>query len=73
LIADAFATNVALLDKAWVSVGLVGKGENDTERKTIPLNVSVEGGCSSSVDFGLLVDVVTKLGPELGLIVFLLV
>jgi hypothetical protein len=73
LIADVFAIDAALLNKAWVSVSLVGKAEHDSERKTIPLDVAEKNGCSGSAEFGPLVDVVNRLGPEIGLVVFLLV
>ena len=45
LIADVFATDGDILNKAWVSVSLVGKAEHDTQRKSIPLNVPEENGC----------------------------
>jgi hypothetical protein len=73
LIADVFCTDAGLLDKAAVSVGLVGTVEDHLIRKTIPLDVSENSGCSGSADFGLLADAVKELGQQLGVVVFLLV
>jgi len=72
LIADVFCTNAALLNKAAVSVGLVGTAVDPLIRKSIQLNVPEKNGCRGSWDFGLLTNTVKELGPQIGLIVFLL-
>jgi hypothetical protein len=71
LIADVFCTNADLLDKAWVSVGLMGTTDQ-LIRKSIPLNVPAKNGCGGSADFGPLTAAVKELGPQLGVVVFLL-
>jgi len=73
LIADVICTEAGLLDKAAVSVGLVGTVVDHLIRKTIPLDVPEKSGCSGSADFGPLADAVKELGPQLGVVVFLLV
>jgi len=73
LIADVSCTDAGLLNKAAVSVGLVGTLEDHLIRKTIPLDVPEATGCRGSMDFGPLADAVKELGPQLGVVVFLLV
>jgi hypothetical protein len=73
LIADVFSADAALLDKAWVSVSLIGTGVNHISHKSIPLKVAEKNGCSGSADFGPLADAVKELGPQLGVVVMLLV
>ena len=72
VIAGVFCTDASLLNKAAVSVGLLGKLEPRPARKTIPLNVPESNGCSGSADFGPLADLVKELGPQLAVLVFLL-
>jgi hypothetical protein len=72
LFAEVFCANPALLNRAAALVGLGGKTENLPRCKAIPLTVSEQGGCSGVADLGPLEDVVKELGPELALIVFLL-
>ena len=73
LIANVLCTDAGLLNKAAVSVGLMGTVEDRLIRKTIPLDVPEATGCSGSADFGPLADAVEELGPQLGVVVFLLV
>jgi hypothetical protein len=73
LIANASCTDASLLNKAAMSVGLVGTVENYLIRKTIPLDAPEKTGCSGSADFGPLTEAVKQLGPQLGVVVFLLV
>ena len=73
LIASVFCTDATLLNKVAVSVAVAGMVEDRLLRKTIFLNVAENNGCSGSADFGLLADAVQTLGPQLGLVVFLLV
>ena len=40
--------------------------------KLIPLQIAERNGCSGATDFGSLTNAVKELGPQLGLIVFLL-
>jgi len=72
LIADVFCTNVGLLDKAAVSVALVGTSPEHMIRKAIPLNAPEKDGCGGTADLGPLTAAVKELGPQLGLVVFLL-
>jgi hypothetical protein len=72
LVADVFSTDTSLLGKAAVSVGLVGSAGDETIRVSIFLDVPEEDGCSGSADLGPLAEAVVKLGPELGVVVFLL-
>jgi hypothetical protein len=72
LIADVFCTNFGLLDKAAVSVALVGTSTEQMIRKAIPLNAPQKHGCAGSADLGPLTAAVKELGPQLGLVVFLL-
>jgi hypothetical protein len=73
LIADVFCTNGELLDKAWVSVALVGTGVDHVSCKAIPLKVPEKNGCSGSADIGPLADAVKELGAYLGVVVLLTV
>jgi hypothetical protein len=73
LVAEVCCSDAGLHNKAAVSVGLVGTVEDHLIRKTIPLDVVVTGGCSGSADFGPLTAAVQELGPQLGVVVFLLV
>ncbi len=73
LIANVFSTDASLLNKAVVSVALIGKMGNETIHKSIPLNVPEKDGSSGSKDFGLLTEAMKELGSLLGLIVFLTV
>lgn len=73
LIADVFCTNGELLDKAWVSVALVGTGVDHMSCKAIPLKVPEKNGCSGSADIGPLADAVKELGAYLGVVVLLTV
>ncbi len=73
LIANVFCTDAGLLSKAAVSVGLIGAVEVQTIRKTIPLDIPDKDGCGGSADFGALTEAVKKLGPQIGIIIFLLV
>lgn len=73
LIAEVFCSDASLLNKAAVSVGLMGTVEDQLIRKTIHLTVPEENGCSGWADFGLLTDAAQKLGARLGVVVFLLV
>lgn len=73
LLAEVFSADAGLLNRGWVSVGLGGKTEKLPLGKAIPLTVPEAGGCSGSADLGLLPEVVKELGPELALVVFLLV
>jgi hypothetical protein len=73
LIAEVFSTDPARLNKAAVSVGLVGTVENGQLRKTIALTVAEENGCSGSADFGPLSAAVKELGPQIGVVAFLVV
>jgi hypothetical protein len=73
LIVEVVSTDPLLLKNAAVSVGLVGTVEDGLIRKTIPLDVPEEGGCSGSADFGPLAAAVTELGPQIGIVAFLLV
>ena len=72
LIADVFSTDPARLHKAALSVGLVGTVEEGLIRKTVPLNVPEEDGCSGSADFGPLTAAVKELGSQIGIVAFLL-
>src|SRR5947209_2115242 len=73
VIADAHCTYADLLDTSAVSVGLYGSHGEHAIRKSVLLNVHESGGRRGSADFGLLTDLVKELGPELGVIAFLLV
>jgi hypothetical protein len=73
LSAAVFCTDAGLLDKAAVSVGLMGATAEHSIHKTIPLNVRDKTGCSGSADFGPLACAVKELGPQLGVVVFLLI
>lgn len=64
-------TNAGLLNRAAVSVGLVGTAEDRLIRKTIALDMPEKDGCSGLADFGRLTDAVKELGPQLGAVVFL--
>jgi hypothetical protein len=71
LVAAVFSRNPDHLNKAAVSVGLVGKGD-ELKRLTIPLDTPAEGGCSGQASFGPLSEVIAGLGREMDLVVFLL-
>ena len=73
LVADVFCTDAGQLNKLAVSVALVGTVEDQMIRKTIPLDVPEKAGCSGSADFGPLAEAVNDLGPQLGVVVFMLV
>jgi hypothetical protein len=73
LIADVVCTNADQLNKLAVSVALYGTKEMQMIRKTIPLAVPQQTGCSGSADFGLFSAAVEKLGTQLGVIVFKLI
>ena len=72
LMADVFSTDAGLINKAALSVALIGTIGNEAIRKSIPLDVPEKDGCSGSKDFGLLTEAVKELGSQLGLIVFLM-
>ena len=74
LIANVYGTHEELLNKAAVSVALMGTNETEVIRKTVPLCVAETNGtfrCSGSADLGLLADAVQRLGDRIGLVVFL--
>jgi hypothetical protein len=73
LVADVFCSDAGQLNKLAVSVALVGTIEDQMIRKTIPLDVPEKTGCSGSADFGPLTEAMKELGPELGVVVFMLV
>jgi hypothetical protein len=73
LVGDVFCTDAAQLNKLAVSVALVGTNEDQMIRKTISLDVPETTGCSGSADFGPLIEAVQELGPQLGVVVFMLV
>ena len=73
LIADVVCSNPDQLNKLAVSVALYGTKEMQKIRKTIPLTVPQQTGCSGSADFGLFSAAVEKLGTALGVIVFKLI
>jgi hypothetical protein len=72
LIADVFYTGPVELKTAWVSVGLVGTLTPFPIHKTILLNEPEKDGCRGSANLGLLTDVVKEIGPQVGIITFLL-
>ena len=70
LLAEVTSTDPKHLNAMAVSVAVVGKDEDKMVRRTVPLDVAEEIGCSGSADFGPLAEVVAELGTELGLVVF---
>lgn len=72
LIADAFSSDPGMVDSAAVSVALIGTTPDQIICKIVPFKVLQKDGCSGSADFGLLSTAVKELGPQLGLVVFLL-
>jgi hypothetical protein len=72
LIAEVLSTDAGLMNKAAVSVGLIGTLTDHLIRKTIPLGVAEKTGCGGSADFGTLTAAVNALGPRLGVVVILL-
>ncbi len=73
LIAEVRCTYADLIETSAVSVGLFGSAGEYAIRKSILLNVTGNDGRRGSADFGLLTDLVKELGPNLGVVVFLLV
>jgi hypothetical protein len=73
LIADAFSSDPAMVDSAAVSVALVGTTPDQIICKVVPFKVLQKNGCSGSADLGPLAGAVKELGPQIGLVVFLLV
>ncbi len=71
--APFFCAHADQLNKLAASVALVGTNADQLIRKTIPLDVPEMTGCSGSADFGPLSEAVKQLGPQLGVVVFLLV
>jgi hypothetical protein len=74
LIGEVFCSDPAMLNKASVSVALVGKHEHRMIRKTVKLDQpdNRTGGCRGSDDFGSLDNAIKELGAEMGLVVFVL-
>ena len=75
LIAEASCSDPAMKGKAGASVAVIGREEFKLIRKTVKMDQSDErtGGCRGSADLGLLKDAVATLGPELGLVTFMLI
>jgi hypothetical protein len=71
LIAEVSGVGNSLLGK-WVSVSLAGMVNDHLISKTIALKAPEQNGCNASADFGLLTDVARELGPQIRMIVFLL-
>jgi len=69
--ARAHCFDPALLNRAAVPVGLGGAMTDETIGRSIVLKVPEPDGCSGTADFGPLVDVVKRLGPQLRIIAFL--
>ena len=63
--------NYVLVNRAAVSIGLAGTISDAFIHRSIPLKTPEPDGCSGTADFGPLVDVVKRLGPQLRIIAFL--
>ncbi len=76
LAAEAFCNDPALKGKAAASVALFGREEFKMIRKTIKFDQPdnrMGSGCCGSADSGQLSDAIALLGPEMGLLVFMVV
>jgi hypothetical protein len=73
LLARVVCCDANLHGRAWLSVAVVGASSEHFIRQTIPLAAPDSDGHSGSADFGPFGDIVKELGPQLGMIVFLMV
>ena len=73
LLAEVSCTRTDLLDTSAVSVALMGMQEGQLLRKTVFLTVSENKGRSGSKDFGTLAAAVKEVGPQISLLVFLMI